>query len=215
MSILPTDRVRPDDDLLRTRKLLGEYKLSAMSGLATTIAAATTTAGFVFCMRNPHATASAVLRYLNVNFITTTGFSTIQPMAYDLIMARTSSAVYTGGTAIDMGSTLPTGKIRANCPTSIFGVVNNVRIASTTALVIGGTHVLDSNPLVQKGGTAPTTIAASFDALLWDSRDSGASAVRSPLTIGPSEVMIVRNVILMGTAGVGYITVNAEWDEVA
>jgi hypothetical protein len=214
MSIQTIDRVRPDEDLQRTRKLLGEYKLAAQSGLATTLAAATTTAGHVFCMRNPHATASAVIRFLNVNFITTTGFTTIQPMAYDVIMGRSSSVVYTGGTAIDLGSTLASPKLRTGAPTSIFGVVNNVRIASTTALV-AGTQTLDAMPLAQKGGVGATTIAASFDALLWDSRDSGASTIRSPLVIGPSEVMVVRNVILMGAAGVGYITVNVEWDEVA
>lgn len=214
MSILTGDRQRPDDDLLRTRRLLGEYKVAAISGLTTILAAGTTTAGHVFCMRNPHATASAVLRYLNVNFVTTVGFGAIQAMAYDVIMGRTSSVVYTGGTAIDMGSTLTTPKIRANAPTSIFGVVNNVRIASTTALV-AGTQTLDAMPLNQKGGIGATTIAASFDALLWDSRDSGAAQVRSPLTIGPSEVMVVRNVYVMGATGVGIITVTAEWDEVA
>ncbi len=213
MSITIGKRVRAAEVEGSPVKLHGEYRLAAMSGLVTLAAAATTTAGHMFVMRNPSTTKKVLVRYLNVNFVTTTGFSTIQPMAYDVIMGRSSTVVYTGGTAVDVGSTLATPKVRANDATSLF-TANNVRIATTAGLT-AGTQTLDAMPLAQKGGIAATTIAASFDALLWDARDDGSSAVRSPLVIDGSEVMVVRNVILMGTAGVGYVTVNVEWDEVS
>ncbi len=213
MSILSTDRVRPAESLGRLPNLYGEFRLAAMSGLVTLAAAATTTAGHMFVMRNPSTTKKAVIRYVNVNFVTTTGFSTIQPMAYDLIVARAFTASYTNGTAIDLGSTLTSPKLRANQATSLF-TANTCRIATTLGLT-AGTQTLDAMPLAQKGGIGATTIAASFDALLLDARDDGSSTVRSPITLGQDEGIVVRNVILMGTAGVGYVTVNVEWDEVA
>lgn len=208
-----TGRIRPAESLGQLPNLYGEFRMAAMSGLVTIAAAATTTAGHMFVMRNPSTTKKAVVRYLNVNFITTTGFTTIQPMAYDVIMGRSSSASYTAGTAIDVGSTLASPKLRANQATSLF-TANTCRIATTTGLT-AGTQTLDAMPLAQAGGIGATTIAASFSALLIDGRDDGAATVRSPVTIDSNEVLVVRNVILMGAAGVGYITVNVEWDEVA
>lgn len=212
MSITPGKRIRAQESEGVASQNHGEFKLAAMSGLVTVAAAATTTAGHMFVMRNPSTTKKALVRYLNVNFITTTGFGALQPMAYDVIMGRTSSASYTGGTAIDVGSTLVSPKLRTDQSTSLF-TANTVRIATTAGLT-AGTQTLDGIALAQRGGLGGTTIGASFDALLWDSRDDGDGAVRSPLSIGPSEVMVVRNVILMGATGVGYITVNVEWEEI-
>ena len=212
MGINIGDRVRPNESLGKVSTLHGEFRMAAMSGLVTVAAAATTTAGHMFVMRNPSTTKSAIFRYLNANFITTTGFGALQPLAYDLIVGRTSSASYTGGTAIDVGSTLASPKLRANQATSLF-TANTCRIATTAGLT-AGTQTLDGMPLAQKGGLGSTAIGVAFDALLLDARDDGASVVRSPITIGPSEVLVVRNVILMGATGVGYLTINVEWDEV-
>lgn len=207
-------RIRPADSLGESNTLYGEYRLAVTSGLATVVAAGDATAGHVFVMRNPSTTKRAIIRYVNVNFVTTTGFGTIQPMAYDLIVARAYTASHTGGTAIDMGSTVTnTGKLRTNQPTSLF-TANTCRIATTAGLT-AGTHVLDANPLSRAGGAGTTTIASAFDALLLDARNDGIATYSSPITLAQDEGIVVRNVILMGATGVGYITVNVEWDEVA
>ena len=207
-----TQRKRPVEALGDYTKLHGEYRLAVTSGLSTVVAAATTSAGFLFTMRNPSTTKKVVLRYLQGSFITSTGFGTVQPIGLDLIVARVYSASCTGGTAIDMGSTLVANKLNVNQATSLF-TANTCRIGSTGALT-AGTHTLDANAIAMKTGIGSASIGVQTDFPLFDARDDGASTVRSPLVLTTDEGIVVRNLILMGATGVGYWTFNVEWDEV-
>ncbi len=211
--MINSNRIRPVEAVGNVSKLHGEYRMAATSGLATVLAAGTTTAGFLFCMRNPSTTKKVVLRYLQGGFITTTGFTTVQPIGMDLIVARAFTASCTGGTAIDMGSTLTnSGKLNTNQATSLF-TANTCRVASTTALV-AGTHVLDASPLALKTDVGSASIAVQANFPLFDARDDGSSTIRSPIVLAQDEGIIVRNTILMGAVGVGYFTFNVEWDEI-
>jgi hypothetical protein len=205
-------RTRAAESQGSVSKLHGEYRMAAMSGAATLVAAATTTAGHVFVMRVPTGVTKKVnIRYVNVQFATTTAMAAQQPMGYDLIVGRQSTVAYTGGTAIDMFTLTGSQKLRASQDTTLF-TVNNVRIATTTGLTVG-TQNLDSLPLSQKMFLSPT-LGNVADVTLLDARDDSAGTFRSPLTLAADECMAIRNVILMGGTGVGNIIVNVEWDEV-
>jgi hypothetical protein len=209
----PNKRTRSSAQEGLVSQLYGEYRGSFVSGALTTVAAGTTTAGHVFSLRNTDATKKILLRYLSVDFNLTTAFGAGQAMGFDVIVATGYSASHTGGTAIDMGSTLPnSGKIRTNQTLSSI-VANAARIGSTGALT-AGTHVLHANPLnsCQKYMGA---VGTQLQATLLDARDDGDGAVRSPWEFGNNEGFIIRNTVLMGATGVGSLIVTMEWDEVA
>lgn len=208
-------RRRPKGSEGEYTKLFGEFRGSFTSGALTTVAAATTTAGFVFTMRNPTSSGKVVaLRYLAVDFVNTTAFGAAQNMGYDVIAARSYTASATGGTAIDMGSTLTnSGKVRTNQSTSLF-TANTCRIGSTSALT-AGTQTLDASPLAACQKFVTTTVGGQIQAVLLDARDDGGSTVRSPWEFAADEGFIIRNTVLMGASGVGTLIVTAEWDEVA
>lgn len=191
--------------------LYGEYRASFMTGSVTLAAAGTSTAGHMFVMRNPSTTKKVNIRYVGAEFATTTAMTTQQPMGYDLIVARAYTVSSTGGTAIDMFTLTGSQKNRTDQPTTAF-TVNTVRIATTAGLT-AGTHDLDAHPMSRKMFLSPVLGEVARVELL-DARDDGTSTHRSPITLGTNEGIILRNVVLMGAAGVGNLIVNVEWDEV-
>ncbi len=211
MSISINKRNRAAENEGSVSKLNGEYRMAARSGLVTVAAAGDATAGHMFVMRNPSTTKKFQLRYLSAQFATTTAMAAQQPMGYDLIVGRSYTASHTGGTAIDMFTATGSQKVRTNQDLTLF-TVNTVRIATTAGLT-AGTHTLDGQPISQKLFLSPT-LGNVAEVVLFDARDDGASTVRSALSLGQDEGIILRNVVLMGATGVGYLTVNVEWDEV-
>lgn len=211
-------RNRPGDSAGANVKLLFEGRMTVSSGALTTVAAATATAGHLFCMRWTAATANtlAMIRYVQLNWVMTTAFGSAQNMGWDMIVARSFSASYTGGNAIDMGSTVAnTGATRTNNGTSLFAA-NTCRMGSTGALT-AGTQTLDANAYSSYQAYMGTTLGtgASASATLLDARDDGGlSVVRSPITLAANEGIVLRNLVLMGASGVGTLMVTVEWDEV-
>lgn len=203
-------RSRAQETLGAHSKLAGEYRASFMSGLVTLAAAGTTTAGHMFVMRNPSTTKKVNIRYVNAQFATTTAMTTQQPMGYDLIVARAYTASHTGGTAIDMFTLTGSQKVRTNQDTTCF-TVNTVRMCTTAGLT-AGTHDLDSQAFNRQMFLSPV-LGEVANVTLLDARDDGTSTHRSPITLGQDEGIVLRNVILMGAAGVGNLIVNVEWDE--
>lgn len=204
-----TNRVRPT----RISKLHGEFRLAVPSGALTAVAAGTTTTGHVFSLRNPDATKKLQLRYLAVDFCLTTAFTAAQNMGFDAIVARSYTVAHTGGTAIDLGSTLPnSGKLRTNQATSAI-TAGLARIGGAGALT-AGTHTLDANPFAQ-AQKFMSAVGVQLSAVLFDARDDGGgSLVRSPLELAQNEGIVLRNTVLMGATGVGTLIVTAEWDEI-
>lgn len=209
---MTTLRTRPDLNAGKYGKLHGEYRMSAMSGLVTVAAAATTTAGHMFVMRNPSETKKVIVRYVNAQFATTTAMGAQQPMGYGLHITRGATAVYTGGTAIDMFTVTGSQKLRADQDLTLF-TTNNVRIATTAGLTVPATQNVDAHPLAQKMFLSPV-LGEVADVTLLDARDDGASTARSALVLGYQECLVITNIVLMGATGVGYFVPTIEWDEV-
>ncbi len=213
MSITLGKRVRAAESEGNYTKLHGEYRMACMSGILIGVAAHTTTVGQVFVARVPTSeTKKAIIRYVNLQWATVAAAGTAQPMGFALAVHRGATAVYTGGTAIDMFTVTNSQKMRADQATTLFAV-NNVRIGTTDTLTVPATQVIDSLPLSQKMFLSPG-LGLVADLTLLDARDDGSSTVRSPLVLAAQEVLVIKNVVAMGATLSGYLTVQLEWDEV-
>lgn len=195
----------------------GQYRLACSTGLVTTIAAATATAGHLFCMRWPDATAKFYLRYLGARFLCTTAYTTAQETGVDWISARSYTVNDTGGTAIDVGSTVAhTGNYQTSQNVSLI-TAGCVRVATAAALT-AGTHTLDANAMGVLsdyssgiGTTVPTTSSGSQSqyGALFDARYNGDT----PVEYSQNEGFKIRNLTLMGAVGVGRWDFLMIWDE--
>ncbi len=208
----PNLRDRAAESVGKYSKLHGEYRMSAMTGVLVAVAAHTSTLGHIFVARVPTGeTKKAVIRYCSVQWSTKT-LGTAQPMGFALAVHRGATAVYTGGTAIDMFTVTNSQKVRANQATTMFAV-NNVRIATTDGMTVPATQVIDAHPICQK--MCPSgALSATSELVLLDARDDGGSTVRSGLVLAAEEVLVIKNVIAMTASVDGYATITLEWDEV-
>lgn len=209
----------PPKDLAGKYALRGSYRLVASTGLVTGVAAATATAGFLFTMRWSSSTSAKMyLKRVGARFTATTAYGTAQRTGCDLILARAYTASATGGTAIDVGSTVAnTGNLDAGFATSLI-VANATRIADTDAFT-AGTQTLDANPigvLIDWTGAIGDQVPRSTSGIaggfgkLWDYRDSAHGL---PIKFTQDEGFVIRNKVLMGATGVGVWDFLVEWDE--
>ena len=199
---------------------LGSYRISASTGAVTLIAARTATAGQLLNIRrSSSATTLFSVKHVSAKFMLTTAYTAAQETGCDLIVARSFSASGTDGTAIDLGSTVAnTGKLLAGFPTSILGATAGTTRVATAAAITAGTHTLDANPIsvlsgwsTGVGDTVPDSASGASDGygVLYDASRSG------PLFLAANEGLIIRNLVLMGAAGVGRWDFIVEWDEAA
>lgn len=188
---------------------LGSYRIAAISGLTTVIAAGTASAGHVFAFRWSDATRFAVVKTLKIRMAVITGFTAAQELGFDAFVARSYTAAHAGGTAITLGGN--NQKKRTSMGTSLVGSASDVRIASTTALT-GSSFTLDANPIMV--GSFKTMAAAatvqdnSYESML------DLAAVDHPFVLAQNEGIVVRNQTLMGAAGTVRWNVEIAWDEV-
>lgn len=199
--------------------LRGSYRLAASTGLVTVASTRTATAGHLFAFRWSSVTSTkCFIKRVAARFTCTTAYSTAQRTGLDMILARTYSASHTGGTQLDVGSTVAdTGNLSTGQQTSLV-VASAVSIATTGDLT-AGTQTLDANPFGSIvdwtgaiGDQVPrsTSGAAGQHGLIWD---CDVSSHRAPIMLTANEGFVLRNVILMGTAGVGVWDILVEWDE--
>jgi hypothetical protein len=197
----------------------GSYRLVCSTGSVTIVAARTATAGFLFTQRWSSSTsANAFIKYVGAKFTCTTAYGTVQETGCDLIIARSYTASATGGTAVDMGSTVAnTGNLLAAQQTSLFAA-NATRVATTDAFT-AGTQTLDANPIgilsdwtAAIGITVPSATSGVGNGFgtLFDARTSRHEA---PIVLVQDEGIVIRNLILMGATGVGRWDFCVEWDE--
>lgn len=197
----------------------GSYILACSTGLVTTVAAATSTAGFLFTMRWSSTTSTKmILKRVGARFTCTTAYGTAQRTGVDMILARSYSANASGGTAVDVGSTVAdTGNLLTGQATSLI-VANATRVATTDAFT-AGTQTLDANPvgvLIDWTGAIgdqvprSTSGAAGDFGWLWD---CNRSSHKAPIVLGTDEGFVIRNKVLMGATGVGVWDFLVEWDE--
>jgi hypothetical protein len=199
--------------------LRGSYRLAVSTGAVTLVAARTASAGQLFVFRwAPDSLTShkAYVRYIGARFYCSTPYTTDQETGVDLIVARSFTVSATGATAVDLGSTVTnTGKYRTAQATSLV-VANACRVADTGAIT-AGTHTLDANPIglcseyiAETGDMVPKATRMLPDGFypLWDARNSNY-----PLVLADDEGFVIRNLVLMGAAGVGRWDFLVEWDE--
>lgn len=175
------------------------YRAGVRSGSATAVAAN----GAVFSLRNT-ANVPIVIKRVGVGFITTTAFTAAQEVAFGLYVARSWSTADSGGTAVTLTGNTNKKRTTLNNPTGL-----EVRIASTAALT-AGTRTLDTYALSTVGawsGAAGAGVGPAIDNL-WD-----MTSEDYPIVIGQNEGIVINNLVLMGAAGVGVISVNVGFDE--
>lgn len=202
--------------------LLGSYRLVTNTGLVTAVATRTSTLGQLLAWRRSStATTRCEIGYIGAKFTCTTAYTTAQRTGVDLIVARAYTASASGGTAIDMGSTVTkTGALATAFPASIVGVANTVRVATTDGMT-SGTQTLDANPigaLVAWTGAVGDQIPAAasgkeFGTLFGKPHSEGGNP--APLILAADEGFLIRNYILMGATGVGVWDFIVEWNETA
>lgn len=194
-----------------TFDVVGAYKQTWTTGAVTTIAAGTSSAGFLFSKRWVSTTLAYRLRSLEVEFLLTTAFGAAQEVGFDVFKATGYSAAPTGATAITIGAD---GKKKASYPSSAFsGTGCDVRIANTGALT-AGTATLDGQAVARGSlwaGAVGTAIATRyFD---FTTSEPGGLILSPSAAAANSEGLIIRNTILMGASGVGKWHFTFEWDE--
>ena len=184
--------------------IIGSYRISAASGLTTTIAAATATAGHLFSWRWGDTTGVVgILKRLEITYLVTTGYTVAQEVGFDVVKATAYTASHTGAAAVTLTTT--------NTKTSTAHPVTKLtsaRIADTGALT-AGTHTFDAALLARDSMHA---LAATAGGGLIRQYDFSHLEAGGYVFIR-DEGFVVRNVILGGAAGSGRWAIDVEWDE--
>lgn len=184
----------------------GRYRLGMQSGLITTIAAASATAGHLFAFRWGSAVSVCLIHKIAVEWTTIAGFTAAQEVGLDLVRATAYSASHTGGTAAVL--TAPNLKKRQSMAASL---LTDARMATTTALT-AGTHTLDGQGMAFGGFAelaAGATVGKGRFAL-----DVVFDNDHGPLELATNEGLILRNAILMGAGGTARVKIEMSWSEV-
>jgi len=189
----------------RLSNATGLYRLSMQSGLITTIAAGTATAGHLFSFRWTSATQACLIHRIKIRWAANVGFTAAQEVSFRIFRLTGYSAAHTAGTAATL--TAPNLK---KATRHLATALNDARIATAAALT-AGTHTLDA---MEFGGLNAFTQTALLtdDAAVEATIDSG-SQLGHVLELAANEGFIVRNEILMGAAGVGRLLVEVDWAE--
>lgn len=183
----------------------GRYRVATKSGLLTTIAARTTTAGHLWAMHNPSATKAIIIDRLAIVASMITDFTTEQRV----ILAARRAAAFTVLHTTGGGSTENKNKKRE----SMAAPVARIYFANAAAAISGATITTpETDPFLEAISGQPSAgatvanmpIAAEFAAPL----DGG------PFIMMQSEGIIISNEILMGAAGTMVLGVACSWREV-
>lgn len=197
---------------VRPEELLGSYLFSASTGLITTIAAKTATAGHIFSLRNGHPSTLMLVKYLRMRWQTITAFTTAQRIGLQGFITRSATANYSGGTAI---SATGAGALRKrnNMPVSACLSLGDARIA-TTAELTAGTQTLDAQPFFELIGWSQTGAAPAVMNVI-ETELNMQDGNTYPLIISQNEGITIANTVLGGAAGTAVVSVDIQWDEVS
>lgn len=194
----------------------GAYRLAAVSGVLTGVAAATTSAGHIFAMRwapadSKNGPQKVRIGRLRARLTTITGPTTGQEIGMDASIVRAYTAAHTGGTAMDMtAASGNTNKKRTAFAPSVFGAAN-IEIGNTGALT-NGTETFDAQPFasasiheLNSGAAVPTGVVE-----LYLSTDD---LTEQPIELAPNEGIVIRNTVAQGTGYTGRLVVEVDWLE--
>lgn len=191
----------------RPPEVLGAYQYAITSGALTVVAAGALVYSFRF---NPAVTTNlCMIRRVEIGFSTITAFGAAQSLQYSMQIARSFTAVDSGGTS-GAFTQANTGKMRTTMPTSQMSLTgSNIQIANTGAMT-AGTRTLDTQPIAFLSGTS-SAVGATLPSTAIYQHQSGDY----PLILGYQEGFILNNVQTMGATGVINLTVNVEWMELS
>lgn len=183
-------------------KVIGSYRQQFTTGLTTTVAAATATAGHILALRFPTANQAIRLRRLEVEGIVTTAFGAAQRVGFDAVIARSYTVAHTNATALTIATNDGKVSTSQSATSTLAG-----RIADTGALT-AGTHTFDANPI------AGASVLASAVGIIMPTRyyDFTTLPTRG-FILGQNEGLVCRNTILMGASGVFEWKFTVEWDQ--
>ena len=192
----------------------GAYRIASVSGVLTGVAAASSTAGFLWSMRwSPAGTSNtgnikfALIQRLRARMATIHGPTATQELGIDLIMARSYSASPTGGTSATL--TTNNAKKRTAFPLT---QMTDIQVGNTGALT-AGTQTLDAQPIAQQSVSevafAATVQATPGPEILLTTQDME----EYPIVLAPNEGLIIRNTIAQGAGYTARLVVEVDWRE--
>jgi hypothetical protein len=186
---------------------LGTYSVSLFSGAYTVAAANTPMYSMRFVAGSAGQAQIAMIQRIVLTIVPTVAFTTAQQVSYGAYVARSFSAVDSGGAAATL--TGNNNKLRTSMTTTQLAATGDMRI-STTGTLTAGTRTLDSQAFAVASAWVPSTLVAQpiQQVILYEN-----FAGDQPLVLATQEGLIINNLILMGAAGVLSIGVTVEWTE--
>jgi len=188
---------------------LGSYSVSLLTGAYTVAAANTPMFSMRFVAGSAGQAQIAIIQRIVLSIMPTTGFTTAQQVNYGAYVARSFSAVDSGGAAATL--TGNNNKLRTSMTTTQLAATGDMRIA-TTGTLTAGTRTLDSQAFAVAAAFVPVTLVAqpASQIILYENFNGD-----TPIVLATQEGIIINNLTLMGAAGVLSIGVTVEWTESA
>lgn len=183
----------------------GRYRFASRTGLITTIAAHTATAGHLVGFRWGSTTKTCLVDYIRLQLCTVTDFTTLQQFAVGARMARSYTASHSGGTTATL--TGNNCKMRSSYATTALTAAQ----VATTAELTAGTHTIDTQPFLVCSTSAPSA-GATTDQIPW-AVEFNAKTGTGPIILAQDEGFVVSNETLMGAAGTAILAIEVEWRE--
>lgn len=206
------------------RETEGAYASAPPSGLLTTVAAGTASAGHLWAMQWPAITAAqtaggearrfAIIQRLRIRAWTITGFTAAQEVRFALFKLTGYTAPHTGGVAVVVPTPKRTGNAAANVPPA-HGVMPAsravIQIGNTGALT-DGTHAAPGDP-IRVAAYSELAAAATVQKGQFDGLFSTEDLIQHPIVLQADEGLLVRNEVLMGAGGTVRLIVECDWVE--
>lgn len=199
--------LNPDDHLVGGQTL-GHYRVSATTGLMTTLAAGV----LIYSWRYADPATIALIKRISAYAAVTTTFTAGQIIDCDAITVRQWTVNDSAGTAIAIGAG---GKMRGNMGASRLSVGNptgDIRVATAAAITAGGTKTPDPNPFGYAAIGASTAADVGSGGFMGDLYKLDATN-QHPLIYAANEGFNCRVGTTQGAAGVVKITFVVEWAE--
>jgi hypothetical protein len=179
-----------------------DFTVSSYTGLVTLVAAA----GDIFSLRWADTTYDCIIWWLKWWWYTTTGFTAAQWVDHSLYIARAFSVSPSTATSI-----LPTAGMNKKKTSMPHSLVTAMQLATTGAIGVPGTYVIDDKPIRTRGILAPAGAAAfiGLPEMVPIHEDDNYLAY-----LKANEGIILRNSTTMGAGGVIKLGVELSWSEI-
>lgn len=171
------------------------YTFAITTGLITTIAAGTPTAGHLAAIRWAGTTSDVIVHRVKADWYAATAFGAAQSVGLQLIPLRSYTLGHSG-----LGITRAIGANDMKLWTKQTALADFALMCSTTAEMTAGTHTLDAHMHAEAySATSSTTPTLS---LTKDYTADGMPGHR----LAANEGLLLRNAILMGATGTARVT---------